>query len=238
VRALVLAAGKSTRIAALASGGAKPLLRVRGRTLLEWNLLWLRAHGMKEVWINLHHRANDIRDAIGDGRHAGVSVRYSEEPVLLGTAGAWKRVAGVWPRTWLVVYGDNLMRFDLSRLLNAHRHHGGAATVALFEPKVHANTADAGGRAALDAQLLVRAFDENGAVAGPINAGVYALESSVADEIDEGYMDFGHDILPRLASAGQLRGHVIEPDGFCLGVDTPERFARALSLLDAGAVTL
>jgi NDP-sugar pyrophosphorylase family protein len=147
----------------------------------------------------------------------------------------------VWSSPSLVVYGDNLMRFDLTRLLAAHRAARTAATVALFDARVHANTGPGGGRAVQRADGRVDRFREGGSAETPdeyINAGVYVLEPVVADWIGGGYQDFGHAVLPLLAEAGELTGYVIEADGFCLGLDTPERFSRATELVTGGAVLL
>src|SRR5690606_14186574 len=119
---LVLAAGRSTRISPVTNGLPKPLLELGGTSLLGWNLSWLRSHGIEEIWINLHHTAERIRAAIGDGAAFGVRVEYAHEPELLGTAGAWRALADRWQDTSLVVYGDNFMRFDLDRLLETHRN--------------------------------------------------------------------------------------------------------------------
>lgn len=161
VPALVLAAGRSTRIAAVAEGRPKPLLDVAGRSLLEWNLRWLGSHGVGRVWINLYHEGDAIRAAIGSGVRLGLDVRYSDErPALLGTAGAWRRVRGEWRSTWLIVYGDNLMRFDLERLLCAHRETRARLTIALFDPARHVHTASGGGVARVE-DGRVTAFHED-----------------------------------------------------------------------------
>lgn len=234
-RALVLAAGLSTRISPVTNGLPKPLLDIGGTSLLGWNLSWLRSHGIEEILINLHHGAEHIRAAVGDGAAFGVRVRYAYEPVLLGTAGAWRGLAHEWRKTSLVVYGDNFMRFDLRALLDTHRRSGALATMALFDPRVHACTGAAGGRARI-ADGRVVAFEEDGATEGPINAGVYALEPAVAQLIDPGFQDFGRDVLPRLAESGCLAAHMLEPNGFCLGLDTPERYELAQQLFAEGEV--
>ena len=71
---LILAAGKSTRISALANGLPKPLLRIGGETLLGWNLRWVQSYGFDDVWINTHYRADDIHEAVGDGSRYGMNV--------------------------------------------------------------------------------------------------------------------------------------------------------------------
>jgi mannose-1-phosphate guanylyltransferase len=235
--ALVLAAGRSTRIAAVADGRPKPLLEIAGRTLLGWNLRWLAAHGITDVWINLHYEADRIRAAVGDGAQHGVRARFAFEPALLGTAGAWRALASHWDGTSLVIYGDNLMRFDLHALLATHRAGGRPATVAVFDPTRHANTGVAGGRARVEDGRIagfVEGSDAHGAAW--INAGAYALEPGIATMMAEGFLDFGHDVLPKLAAGEALTAHVVEAGAFCLGLDTPERFARAQRMIADGLV--
>lgn len=233
---MVLAAGRGTRLAPISGELPKPLVPVGGRPVLAWTLEWLASAGVSEVWLNLHHRGDVIRAAIGGGTGFGLTVRYSPEPTLLGTAGGWRRVARLAERPrWLVVYGDNVMRFDLGALVRAHAVAGPetVATVALFDPARHANTGMAGGRAQLGADGRVLGFVE-GAPAeagGPVNAGAYVLEASVVEEVPPDPADFGRDVLPRLAAAGRLRGHMLEAGAFCLGLDTPAALARATAMI-------
>lgn len=242
VAALVLAAGKSSRIAAIAGGRPKPLLELGGKRLIEWNLEWLAAHGVREAWVNLHHRAEDVRAAVGDGSPCGVRVRYVYEPTILGTAGAWRNVLGSWSGTWLVAYGDNVTRFDLEAFLEAHRRRGAAASIALFDPSRHKNTGIAGGHVVLDEGERVVEFRE-GEPPRPgrreyVNAGVYLLEADIGEYVGVGFQDFGRDVFPRLVSDGGVYGHVMEATGFCLGLDTPESYAVAKALVEEGEVAL
>jgi NDP-sugar pyrophosphorylase family protein len=239
---LVLAAGKSTRISPLSAGVPKPLLEFGGKGLIEWTLDWLSAAGVAEVWINLHYRAELVRSTLGDGSRHGVRINYAHEPELLGTAGAWRNVAADWNATSLVVYGDNVMRFGLADFLAAHRRSGAAGTVAVFDPARHQNTGIAGGHLRLAEDGRIEEFRE-GEPPGPgarayVNAGAYLLEPEVLASIPPGFQDFGRDIFPRLLAGGRLQGHIIEEDGFCLGLDTPESFAVARRLLGEGEVRL
>ncbi|HEX6938359.1 MAG TPA: nucleotidyltransferase family protein [Longimicrobiales bacterium] len=242
VGVLVLAAGKSSRIAPVSGGLPKPLLELHGKRLIEWNLEWLAAHGVRDAWVNLHHRAEDVRAALGDGSRYGVSLRYVYEPAILGTAGAWRNVAAEWSGTWLVVYGDNVTRFDLWAFLGAHRDRRAVATVALFDPARHRNTGIAGGHVSLDPAGRVVAFRE-GEPPRPgrrayVNAGVYLLEPEVLGGVADGFQDFGRDVFPRLVAGGRVFGHVMEESGFCLGLDTPESYAVARGLVEEGEVAL
>lgn len=231
--ALILAAGKSTRIQAVASDRPKPLIVVAGETVLERNVRQVAAAGVRDVWINLHYRGEQIQALIGDGARFGVRVRYSWEPELLGTAGAAKKLEGAlgWG-TFLVVYGDNLTALDLGALVAQHRARGALATLAVFDRERVPNTGLAGGRVVLDAGGRVREFVEGAALASPyVNAGVYALEPGVLAAIPAGaFADFGRDVFPRLLVEG-ARVDAFPIDGYCLGIDTPEGLARANALV-------
>ena len=238
---LVLAAGKSTRIAARSGGLPKPLLEIGGKPVIAYTLEWLAGYGIREAWINLHFEPDTIRASLGDGSRFGLTIRYSLEPEILGTAGAWKKLRPEWSATSLVVYGDNLIRFDLRRFLGVHRATGALVTAALFDPEVHANTGIAGGYAVLGSGSHIERFVEGDplrASGAYVNAGAYLLQPGVADWIPDGCQDFGNDILPRLASAGKLAGYVLEPEAFCLGLDTPASFERGEEILRAGSVSL
>jgi NDP-sugar pyrophosphorylase family protein len=232
---LVLAAGKSSRIAAASAGTPKPLIAVGGVPVLERNLQWLADQGVRELWINLHYRPEAIREAIGDGSRFGLRVRYSYEPEILGTAGAWKRLEAHWSGTSLVVYGDNLLQFGLADFVQRHRTGRVPGTIALFDPDRHRHTGIAGGHVELgDGGRVVRFIE------GPrpddghryyVNAGAYLLEPAVAAALAGGFQDFAKDLFPRLAAADQLAGHVLEPEGYCLGIDTPASLATAQALI-------
>lgn len=234
MKALVLAAGKGSRLAGAGGGVPKPLVDIAGRTPLLENVRWAAATAREGIWINTHDAAQLVRDRVG-AEVDGVRIRYSHEPELLGTAGAWKKLEREWrDGPSLVVYGDNLMRFDLAALVRAHAAAGTVATVALFDPARHANTGIGGGRAELGAGAVggarIRRFVEGGAE-GLVNAGVYVLDPSLADELPGGFLDFGHDVLPVLAASGRLAGHVVEAGAYCLGVDTPDRLETARALM-------
>jgi mannose-1-phosphate guanylyltransferase len=233
MRALILAAGKGSRLGGAGGGLPKPLVPVRGRPVLERNVAWVASAGVADVWVNLHAGADAIRKALGDGSRFGVRLHFSYEPDLLGTAGAWLKLRDEWDDTSLVIYGDNYMRFDLDAFLAEHRRNGATGTVALFDPAVHAHTAAGGGQARLDVSGRILEFREGGEADEErpvVNAGAYLLEPEAAQFMAEGFLDFGHDVLPGMAAAGRLAGHVLEPGSWCLGIDTPERLRLAESL--------
>jgi len=260
---LILAACMSTRLAALTGGAPKPLTPVAGVPVLHRNLRWLARHGISATFVNLHHRAEEVKRLIGDGSAFGVKVTWSEETAILGTAGAAKKLErelrsmGVPPMstasasdvqthgrdahaTFLLVYGDNVFGFDLTRLIREHQAQQPAplATIAVFDPNKNPNTGIAGGRVTADASGRITGFIEGRPDApGHVNAGVYICAAEILAHVPPlpTASDWAREIFPKLiASGGQLRSHVI--DGYCLGIDTPEAYRTAEKMFVDGVV--
>lgn len=133
MRAMILAAGRGTRMGTLSDLCAKPALPVRGIPVVAYELAWLAQHGVREVAMNLHHRGDDVREAALAHCPDGLSLHFVEETTLRGTGGG---IAGV--RAWLadsdvcvVLAGDMLVEFDLTAIVRRHRERDAAATFVL-----------------------------------------------------------------------------------------------------------
>jgi MurNAc alpha-1-phosphate uridylyltransferase len=79
MKALILAAGRGERMRPLTDSTPKPLLRVRGKRLIEWHLEALARAGVREVVINTAWLEEQFPAALGDGSRCGVSIRWSTE---------------------------------------------------------------------------------------------------------------------------------------------------------------
>src|SRR5260370_5725215 len=86
MRALVLAAGRGTRLRPLTLTRAKAAAPVDGEPLARRTIRWLVGHGVRDLVVNLHHKPESIAAAVGDGSDLGPRVRYSWESPILGSA--------------------------------------------------------------------------------------------------------------------------------------------------------
>ncbi len=225
-KALLLAAGRGSRLGASTDLVPKPMLRVRGKPVLERHVEQLATAGVDQIWINLHHRGETIRDYFGDGQRWGVHIRYSVEPALLGTSGALKNLEKEFSNgDFFVVYGDNLGRCDYRALAAAHQP-GALLTVALC----HKDEVGSSGIAELagDGRILrfVEKPEPSQQFSHWVNAGFYAASPSLPPLLPGGVSDFGHDVIPQLLAAGRAVGGFVLP-AEVEGIDTPEMLARA-----------
>ncbi len=132
MRAMILAAGLGERMRPLSAVRAKPALPVLNRPLLHRTLEQLVRHGIREVVINTHHLPETIHEAVGTGRRWGVRVTWSDETTILGTGGGLRQArAALGDGPVLVVNGDVVFDFDLTRLVERHRSSGALVTLGL-----------------------------------------------------------------------------------------------------------
>ncbi|MFD2367088.1 N-acetylmuramate alpha-1-phosphate uridylyltransferase MurU [Pseudoduganella sp. GCM10020061] len=87
MKAMIFAAGRGERMRPLTDSCPKPLLKVRGRPLIVWQILSLVRAGITEIVINHSHLGHMIEAELGDGSKFGARIAYSHEPAPLETAG-------------------------------------------------------------------------------------------------------------------------------------------------------
>ena len=203
---LVLAAGLGTRLDPLTRLVAKPAVPLGGRTLIEHLLMGLRHHGIRHVVVNLHHHPESITAAVGDGAALGLSVRYSWEPEVLGSAGGPRHALPLLDAdTFFIVNGDTLTDVAMAPLLGAHRRTRAAVTMAVVP-----NTApERYGGAVLDEDHGVLGFVPKGRAAGSWHfVGVQAAQASVFAGLEDGLpAESVSGLYPRMIadSAGCVR---------------------------------
>ena len=78
-QAMILSAGKGTRLRPLTLTTPKPLVEVGGQPLIVWHIKALKQAGIQDIVVNVSWLADKLIDAIGDGRQYGVTIHWSLE---------------------------------------------------------------------------------------------------------------------------------------------------------------
>lgn len=237
MKAMLLAAGFGTRLRPVTDHLPKCMVPVAGKPVLQWNIEWLRSQGVLDLVVNLHHSPEAVTGYFGNGSAWGVRLEYSYEPQLLGTAGAlWAARGFLASGSFWVVYADNLLHCSLERLENLHRVHEATLTMGLCWRE----DVSASGAVGLDGNGRITGFKEKPAahevLSHWVNAGIFLCEARVHQFIPPGRAsDFGHDILPAMASAGEpMYGYTLGPGETLYWIDTPEDLARTAAALQSG----
>src|ERR1044072_6895097 len=133
MRAIVLSAGYGTRLWPLTEDRTKPAIPILGKPLVGYVAEYLAGYGIDEVVVNLHHRPESVRQALGDGSRFGVKLKYVEEPVILGTSGAVGNARDLlFGETFVVINGKIITDIDLQAALDEHRRTKAIATLVLL----------------------------------------------------------------------------------------------------------
>jgi NDP-sugar pyrophosphorylase family protein len=133
MRAMILSAGYGTRLWPLTEDRTKPAIPILGKPLVGYVAEYLASYGCDEIVVNLHHRPESVRSALGDGSKFGVKLRYVEEPVILGTSGALDNAREILKdETIVVVNGKIITDIDLNEALETHRRTEAIATLVLL----------------------------------------------------------------------------------------------------------
>jgi len=226
MRAMILAAGKGTRLLPLTQTTPKPLIDVAGRPMIAYALDLVRDAGISEVVINLHHLGDRIRSVLGDGSAHGVRITYSEEHPILDTGGAIAAARGFLDGgTFVVVNADIATDVRLRDVIAFHRERHAVATMVL---RPDANAAKYG-IIEIDASQRIRRFlGQPAEVAAPLTplmfTGIHVFEPTLFAYMPHGIYSITRDVYPKLLVAGEpLFGYVHR--GYWRVLDTPADLA-------------
>ena len=138
MKAMILAAGLGTRLRPLTDDRPKALVTIAGRTLLEIAVTRLREFGVRELIVNVYHRAEMIVEYLQAHRNFGLRIEISREEILLDTGGGLKKAAWFFLepgesacRPFLLHNVDVLSTVDLDRMMQFHAEHNALATLAM-----------------------------------------------------------------------------------------------------------
>ncbi|MEP6820521.1 MAG: NDP-sugar synthase [bacterium] len=130
---MILSAGYGTRLWPLTEDRTKPAIPILGKPLVGYVAEYLARYGCNEIAVNLHHRPESVRAALGDGGRFGVKLHYVEEPEILGTSGAIDNARALLDGdTFVVINGKIITDIDLNAAFETHRRTGAIATLVLL----------------------------------------------------------------------------------------------------------
>jgi mannose-1-phosphate guanylyltransferase len=217
MKAMILAAGKGTRVRPITYTIPKPMIPILQKPVMEFLLELLRQHGFDQIMVNVSHLAEEIESYFRDGQRFGVQIAYSFEGQIedgrlvgaaIGSAGGLRRIQDFNPffdDTFVVLCGDALIDLDLTAALQYHREKGAIATIVT--KSVPRESVSSYGVVVTDEDGRIQAFQEkpsvDEALSTQINTGIYIFEPEIIDFIPPNQeYDLGGDLFPRLVEKG------------------------------------
>lgn len=178
---VIMAGGQGSRLRPHTDHCPKPLLPVNGKPMLEHIVERARADGFHRFVLAIHYLGHMIESHFGDGSRWQVDVGYLREEAPLGTAGALGLLQPRPDTPFVVSNGDVLTDIHYGDLLDYHKRHGAAATMAV---RLHEWQHPFGVVRTKGVDIV--GFEEKPVTRNHINAGIYVLEPEALGELAAG----------------------------------------------------
>ncbi|QOX63398.1 CBS domain-containing protein [Anoxybacterium hadale] len=219
---LIMAGGLGKRLSPLTEHCPKPMLNIGGKPILETMLINLIEQGFRRFCVSVHYKAEQIQGYFGDGTKWGVEIRYIQEEVMLGTAGALSLLPVRTDKPILVMNGDILTKLSMDQMLNFHEMHQVHATVAVrsYDYQVPYGVI----KASRDRLI---GFEEKPVYSSLVNAGIYTINPEVIERIPKNqYYDMDQLLKNMLQEEAPLAVFPIRE--YWIDIGTMKEFNRAV----------
>lgn len=226
MKTVILAGGKGTRLAPYTKILPKPLMPIDDMPILEVLILQLKAAGVDEVILTVGHLAQLLEAFFQDGSQFGLKIRYSYEPVPLGTAGPLALVDGL-EETFIVANGDVLTTLRLKDLVAFHKENQAIATIAMHHRTVKIDL----GVIHCNGGNEIIGYTEKPSIDYMVSMGIYVFEPRALAYIPRGqYLDFPDLIKILLAAGERVIGYPFE--GYWQDLGRPDDYEQAAKDFD------
>lgn len=137
MKAMILAAGKGTRVWPITKTIPKPMIPILRTPIMESLLLHFKKFGIEEIAVNTSYMGSEIENYFRDGNQFGVNLLYSYEGYMkdkqlisnaLGSAGGMKKIqqsTQFFDDTFIVVCGDAWVDLDIQKAFESHKEKRG-----------------------------------------------------------------------------------------------------------------
>lgn len=221
-QAMILAAGKGTRLRPLTLETPKPLIEVGGQPLIVWHIKALQAAGITDITINASWLADKLMDALGDGSEYGVTIHWSveaEEP--LETAGGIfqaLQTGKLQDAPFILINSDIWSSYDFSQLVDYQLGNDQRAHLLLIDNPEHNSGGDFAINNGLASEQPIADADKY------TFAGISVMSPSLVDGLVTGQPAALAPLLKQAMLKFQITAEVITDNWIDVG--TPERLTQ------------
>ena len=237
-----MAGGRGTRLMPLTNNRPKPMVPVLGRPVLDYVKDAMVGAGLKQIVVTTGYKGKEISSHVESWNRNDVVAWVNQESTPMGTAGSVRLLMQEIEETIVVGSGDSVASFDVMDLIETHKKHQAAVTMAIWEVEdpteygIVGLSDTQGGR--VDGNLkegFIVKFKEKPsaeeAFSRVINAGLYIIEPHVIEMIPEGEKyDFSKQLFPMVLEAG-LPMYAKTIDGIWFDVGHPLELLKAQKAL-------
>lgn len=193
LEAIIMAGGRGSRLAPLTDSTPKPMLKIGGKPIIEYNIDRLLSFGIKKIYISVNYLREQIMDYFGDGSLKGIEIIYIEETETTGTLGSATFIEAFSTKDLLVMNSDLLTNIDFEDLYQTYIDTNAEMTVAsvAYEVNVPYGVLETEG-------VSIRGLQEKPTYSYYSNAGIYIINVDCIKEIPQRTFYNATDLIEKL----------------------------------------
>lgn len=231
-QAMILAAGKGTRLRPLTLETPKPLVEVGGQPLIVWHIKALQAAGVTDITINASWLADKLMTSLGDGKQYGVNLHWSvEDDEPLETAGGIfqaLQTGKLKDAPFILVNSDVWTMYDFTKLQNYKLGNDQLAHLLLIDNPTHNSGGDFAINNGLASEQAVAEADKF------TFAGISVMSPQLVDGLVQGQPAALAPLLKQAMMKFQITAEVIKDNWIDVG--TPERLEQVNEFIKSNGV--
>ena len=223
--AVILSGGSGTRLRSVTQNQIpKAMTKIKGLSILEWQLQWLSREGVSHVVLAIGHLSDQIQSFIGDSyssKYGDIKISYSVETEKLGTGGAFKQASNLLiDKQCYVLNGDILCDSNLSDMVQIHFSNNANATMMLV------NMTSPYGIVSKNEHGIITSFLEKPRLKLQINGGLSIMTREIFEKCpDKGQLE--DTIFVELTQNQKFYSFSLPDENFWMSIDTEKDYIIA-----------
>lgn len=212
MQAVILAGGLGTRLKPLTYKVPKPMVEIGGKPFLEYLVLYLKKFDINDIVILTGYMSEKIMDYFSGASGLGVSIRYSNEDLPLGTGGALKNAESFLKGEFMVINGDTFLPVDYVKLIAHYRRLNGDSLIIVNK------NAYGKGNISMGHNNIVLNYDKVAKNLAYNDCGLQFFSRKILDVIPRNkIISLENDIFPVLIRQKRLKGYDVCREFFDIG---------------------
>jgi len=215
MQTIILAGGLGTRLRPITHQIPKPMVLIKGKPFLEYQLKLLKKNGLGDIVLCIGYLGEKIKDYFGNGERLGLNILYSYEETLLGTGGALKNAEGLLENEFLLLFGDTFLNVDYQDIISCFHKKQNLGTMVIFQnrPKITLNNIE------VNNENMVINYDKKkeGRTNG-VDAGVQIFKKDILSLIpSDEIVSLEEKIFPLLIQKRELNAYLTNQKFYDIG---------------------
>ena len=223
VNVVIMAGGKGTRLKPLTDNTHKSLIPVGGKPIIRHLIDHLSTFGFREIHISIGHLAEQLTDYLGDGLEMGISIRYLQERIPMGSIGAMTLKQRWSHEHFLVINGDVYSNFDIGNLCEQYFSRKADMAVLAVPNIVKVPY----GVLEMTSDGYVTSLAEKPDYEFMVNAGVYLFNKKVLNLLPKGISYEGWQLVQSALHTGLHVAGVAQTTGYWIDIGSMETLRKA-----------